>query len=166
MGDEPSSGGPALNSRPPAPQSPSRGRTLLETIAARDAAEVSQLREALAAETERTDEADTFAASFADRKYEYTGTLGASVKDLKRSLAAAHEDLEAAREAQTPTLAKLTVTYRSVRDSLDCMLNRADQLATDLREEQAARRRDRALGSLRRFADLVLFHVRLRPAAR
>lgn len=52
------------SARSPAPQSPSRGQALLETIAARGAAELSQLREALVAETERADEAEAFAASF------------------------------------------------------------------------------------------------------
>ena len=42
------------------------------------------------------------------------------------------------------------------------MLNRAGQLETDLREEQAAWRRERADGLLRRFADLVLYNVRIR----
>ena len=47
------------------------------------------------AETERADEAEAFAASFVDRKYEYTETLEASVNDLKLSLAAALEDRDA-----------------------------------------------------------------------
>ena len=58
---------PAPGARTPAPQSPSRGRALLESIAARDASEMSQLREALVAETERADEAEAFASSFVDR---------------------------------------------------------------------------------------------------
>ena len=95
---------PAPGARTPAPQSPSRGRALLESIAARDASELSQLRAALVAETERADEAEAFAANFVDRKYEYTETLEASVNDLKLSLAAALEDRDAARGAQTPSL--------------------------------------------------------------
>ena len=81
---------------------------------------------------------DFFAASFSERKDEYTETLETSVKDLKHSLAVALEDLDAARESQTPALAKLTARYKAVRDSLVVMLNRAGQLETDLREEQAA----------------------------
>ena len=68
VSEELSSGVPALGARSPAPQSPSRGRALLETIAARDAAELSQLREALVSETERADEAVAFAASFSDTR--------------------------------------------------------------------------------------------------
>ena len=97
MNEGPSSEVTALGARSPVPQSP--GRALLETIAARDAAELSQLREALVAETERADEAEAFAAGFPAREYEYTETLEASVKDLKLSLAAALEDRDAAREA-------------------------------------------------------------------
>ena len=65
-------------------------------------------------ETERADEAETFAAGVADRKYEYTETLEASVTtDLKLSLAVALEDRDAARASHTPALAKLTAKYAS-----------------------------------------------------
>ena len=56
---------------------------------------MSQLREALVAETERADEAEAFASKFVDQKYEYTETLEVSVNDLKLSLAAALEDRDA-----------------------------------------------------------------------
>ena len=146
--------------RAPAPMSP--GRALLESIAARDASEVSQLREALLAETESADNAEAFASSFVDRKYEYTETMEASIADLKLSLATALEERDAARGAQTPALQKATAKYASVRDSLDVMLNRADQLESELREERLARRRDHAVALLRRFTDRVLFDIRLR----
>ena len=116
------------------------------------------------AETERADEAEAFASKFVDQKYEYTETLEASVTDLKLSLAATLEERDAARGAQTPALQKTTAKYASVRDSLGVMQNRADQLEAELLEEQLARRRDHAVALLRRFTDLVLFHVRLRRA--
>ena len=150
-------GGPpphALSARPQAPPSP--GRALLESIAARDASELSQLRETLVAETERADEAGAFAAGVSDRTYAYTETLAASVADLKLSLAAALEDRDAARASHTPALAKLTAKYASVRDSLGVMSNRADHLMTELLAEQLARRRDHAGALLRCFADLVI----------
>ena len=150
----------APGARAPAPMSP--GRALLESIAARDATEVSQLREALVAETERADNAEAFASSFVDQKYEYTETMEASITDLKLSLATALEERDAARGAQTPALQKATAKYASVRDSLGVMLNRADQLEAELREERLARRRDHAVALLRRFADRVLFDIRLR----
>ena len=46
--------------------------------------------------------------------------------------------------------------------SLDCILDRADKLETDLRGEKEARRRERADGHLRRFADLVGYNARIR----
>ena len=154
---------PAPGARTPAPQSPSRGRALLEAIAACGASELPQLREAFSVRNgARADEAEAFAESFVDRKYEYTETPEASVNDLKLSLAAALEDRDAARAAQTPALQKITAKYAPVRDSLGVVLNRADHLATELLAEQLARRRDHAVALLRRFADLVLFHVRLR----
>ena len=107
------------------------------------------------AETERADEAEAFAASFVDQKYEYTETMEASITDLKLSLATALEERDAARGAQTPALQKITAKYASVRDSLGVMLNRADQLEAELLEEQRARRRDHPVTLLRRFADLA-----------
>ena len=108
------------------------------------------------AETERADEAEAFASNFVDQKYEYTEALEASITDLKLSLAAALEERDAARGAQTPALRKITAKYASVRDSsLGVMLNRADQLEAELLEEQRARRRDHPVTLLRRFADLA-----------
>ena len=88
--------------------------------------------------------------------------MEASITDLKLSLATALEERDAARGAQTPALQKATAKYASVRGSLDVMLNRADQLESELREERLARRRDHAVALLRRFADRVLFDIRLR----
>ena len=113
-------------------------------------------------ETERTDEAEAFAASADERKYEYTEKLEASVTGLKHSLVVALEDLDAAREAQTSALAKLTARYKTVRGSLGSMLNRAGQLEADLCEEQAALRHDRVDGLLRRFANLAVYNARVR----
>ena len=146
--------------RAPAPTSP--GRALLESIAARDASEVTQLREALLAETERADNAEAYASSFAGQKYEYTESLEASIVDLKLALATALEERDAARGAQTPALQRAKDKYASARDSLDIVLNRADQLESELREERLARRRDHAVALLRRFADRVLVDIRVR----
>ena len=116
------------------------------------------------AETVRADEAETFAAGLPAKEYEYTAALEASVKDLKLlALESALEERDAAREARTPALAKVTAKYaRGVRGSLGSMLDRADKLPIELREEKGARRHDRAEGHLRRFSDLVGFHVRTR----
>ena len=118
------------------------------------------------AETVRADEAETFAAALPAKEYEYTAALEASVKDLKLALESALEERDAAREARTPALAKATAKYARVRDSLGSMLDRADKLANELREEKDARRHDRAESHLRRFADLVGFRIRTRHAER
>ena len=95
------------------------------------------------AETVRADEAEA-SAGLPAKEYEYTAALEASVKDLKLALESALEERDAAREARTPALAKVTAKYARVRDSLNSMLDRAEKLANELREEKDARRHDRA----------------------
>ena len=114
------------------------------------------------AETERADNAEAYASSVAGQQYEYTESLEASIVDLKQALATALEERDAARGAQTPALQRAKDKYASARDSLDIVLNRADQLESELREERQARRRDHAVALLRRFADRVLVDIRVR----
>ena len=81
--------GPSADAHDPGPRAPaptSPGRALLESIAARDASEVTQLRAALLAETERADNAEAYASSVAGQQYEYTESLEASIVDLKLAL--------------------------------------------------------------------------------